>query len=126
MNAVGLNSAVFNASRMVGPAVAGLLIAKVSIALCYFANAASFLAVLIAIVLMRQRRAPRIARTRRPAGKRPDPRRHPVHALRSRTAPVDRPDGIVGTLGLNFQTVMPLLTKFTFHGDSTTFGGSPL
>ncbi len=121
MNAVGLNSAVFNASRMVGPAVAGLLIANVSIALCYFANAASFLAVLIAISLMR-----------------PKDLRTPTHAAPSGKGQiragisyvVSHPDlllsivlmGLVGTLGLNFQTVMPLLAKFTFHGDATTYG----
>lgn len=121
MNAVGLNSAVFNVSRMVGPAVAGLLIANVSIALCFFANAVSFLAVLVAITLMR-----------------PDELRPADHAVPSGKGQIragiryaaSHPElalsivlmGIVGTFGLNFQTVMPLLAKHTFDGDATTYG----
>lgn len=49
MNAVALNSATFNAARIIGPAIAGALVASVGIASCFFVNAASFLAVLIAL-----------------------------------------------------------------------------
>ena len=110
VNAVGLNSAVFNASRMVGPVAAGFLIAKVDIAVCYFANAASFLATLIAISLMRRselRRATHVA----PSG------RGQIRAGIAYAA--SHPDillsialmAIVGTFTMNFQTVMPLFTK---------------
>lgn len=121
MNAVGLNSAVFNASRMVGPAIAGLLIAKVSIALCFFANSVSFLAVLLAIARMR-----------------PDELRRAEHTVPTGRGQIragiryaaSHPEllvsivlmGIVGCFGLNFQTVMPLLAKHTFGGDATTYG----
>ena len=49
MNAVSLNSAAFNLARILGPAVAGLLIEAVGIAPCYFLNALSFLAVIAAL-----------------------------------------------------------------------------
>jgi MFS family permease len=121
MNAVGLNSAVFNASRMIGPAIAGLLIANISIALCYFANAFSFLAVLLAIWRMRN------SELRTPTYEAPSGRgqiRAGIRYVRS------HPDllvsivlmSIVGSFGLNFQTVMPLLAKFTFDGDASTYG----
>ena len=121
VNAVGLNSAVFNASRMIGPAVAGLLIANVSIALCYFANAVSFLAVLIAMVLMRPAEL-RAATHEAPSGKgqiRAGVRYAASHPELLVSIVLM---GIVGTFGLNFQTVMPLLAKHTFGGAATTYG----
>ncbi len=51
-NAIALNSTLFNATRVMGPAVAGMLIAWVGMANCFFINAASFVAVLVALALM--------------------------------------------------------------------------
>jgi MFS family permease len=64
LNAIALNSAVFNGARVVGPAVAGLLIARVGVAAAFFANAASFLAVLVALLLIRAEGRPRGPRGR--------------------------------------------------------------
>jgi MFS family permease len=62
MNAIALNSSIFNLSRIIGPTIAGILITTAGIALCFYANAVSFLAVVIGLLLMRmppeQRRAP--------------------------------------------------------------------
>jgi MFS family permease len=121
MNAVGLNSALFNAARMVGPAVAGLIIAKASISICYFANSASFLTVLVALALMRQRDL-NASPARPPSG------RGQIRAGFRYVAA--HPDlllsivlmAIVGTLSLNFQIIMPLLARFTFKGDASTYG----
>ena len=52
-NAIALNSTLFNATRVIGPAVGGELIAAVGIANCFFLNSASFLAVLLALVLIK-------------------------------------------------------------------------
>ena len=52
-NAIALNSTLFNATRVMGPAVGGVVIAAVGMANCFFLNAASFLAVLLALILMR-------------------------------------------------------------------------
>ncbi|MEL7565922.1 MAG: MFS transporter [Dehalobacterium sp.] len=49
MNAIALNSSIFNLARIVGPAVAGFLISLVGIAMCFYINALSFLAVLIGL-----------------------------------------------------------------------------
>jgi len=51
-NAVGLNSVVMNSSRAVGPAISGIVIATVGLAPCFFVNAASFLAVMVALWMM--------------------------------------------------------------------------
>jgi MFS family permease len=53
MNAISLNSAMFNGARIVGPAVAGFLMAQVGIALCFFIDGVSFIAVLAGLFLIR-------------------------------------------------------------------------
>jgi len=55
MNAVALNSAQFNAARLIGPAIAGLLVSQISIAAPFFVNALSFLAVIIALLIVKPR-----------------------------------------------------------------------
>jgi len=53
MNAIALNSSLFNAARVVGPAIAGILIGVVGIAWCYFLNGLSYIAVIAGLLLMR-------------------------------------------------------------------------
>jgi MFS family permease len=52
MNAIALNSSLFNGARVIGPAIAGLLISAVGIAWCYFLNGLSFIAVIAGLLLM--------------------------------------------------------------------------
>lgn len=65
MNAIALNSSIFNLSRIVGPSIAGVLISAVGIAACFYANAVSFLAVVIGLLMMRMPREERRAPTAR-------------------------------------------------------------
>ena len=53
MNAIALGSTAFNLARVAGPAIAGGLIATVGLAACFYANAASYLAVIVGLMLMR-------------------------------------------------------------------------
>ena len=53
MNAIALNSSVFNASAVIGPAIAGLVIAAVGVPICFLANSVSYLAAIVALLLMR-------------------------------------------------------------------------
>jgi len=53
MNAVALNSSMFNGARVAGPAVAGILVAALGVGWCFFANAVSYIAVIIGLMLMR-------------------------------------------------------------------------
>ena len=53
MNAIALNSSLFNAARVIGPAIAGLLIGTVGIAWCYFLNGLSYIAVIAGLLMMR-------------------------------------------------------------------------
>jgi predicted MFS family arabinose efflux permease len=61
MNAIALNSAMFNAARIVGPALAGLAIARWGTALAFYMNAVSFVPVIVALVAVRAEGRPRAA-----------------------------------------------------------------
>jgi len=58
MNAIALNSSMFNAARMIGPAIAGFLVTQWGEALCFLLNAASYLAILIALLKMKMEVSP--------------------------------------------------------------------
>jgi MFS family permease len=62
MNAIALNSTIFNGARILGPAAAGALIAVVGAGMCFFLNGVSFLAVIAGLLLMRVPKSPREAR----------------------------------------------------------------
>jgi MFS family permease len=53
MNAIALNSSLFNAARVIGPAIAGVLIGTTGIAFCYFLNGLSYIAVIAGLLMMR-------------------------------------------------------------------------
>ncbi len=80
INAISLNSAVFNAARVVGPAAAGLLVAALGEGLCFLLNGVSFLAVIVGLAAMR---IPRSA----PAAH-PPPWQHLVDGFRYAASPI--------------------------------------
>jgi MFS family permease len=53
LNAIALNSVAFNSSRIIGPAIAGILVASISMSGCFYINGISFLAVIIALLLIK-------------------------------------------------------------------------
>src|SRR5581483_895880 len=61
MNAIALNSSMFNGARIVGPAIAGILVASIGEGWCFFANAVSYIAVIIGLLMMRLPSRPRQA-----------------------------------------------------------------
>lgn len=119
-NAIGLNSAVFNGSRVVGPAVAGSLIVGVGLWTCFLVNALSFLAVIGGLLAMRVDELHRGVPLPREPGQ--------VRAgLRYVWASPERRWTIllvaaVGTFGFNFGVVLPLMARFTFDRGAGTFG----
>ena len=66
MNAIALNSSVFNGAAVVGPSVAGVLIAAVGLPLCFLANSLSYLAAIVALLLMRDLPNVALARKEQP------------------------------------------------------------
>jgi MFS family permease len=121
-NAVALNSSLFNASRVFGPAVAGVLIATVGVGICFALNAASYVAVLGALLAMRSRDFFQLERRGRPPIFR-GIREGLGYVRRRRSALVVL--ALVTTLstfGFNFNVLLPVLAKHTLHSGSITFG----
>jgi MFS family permease len=117
-NAVSLNSVLMNAGRIVGPAFAGLLI-LIGIATCFYVNAASFLAVIIALSMMRSDELTRIRRIHRDKGQMRDGLRYVWRTplLRNVLLAI----AVVGTFAFNFTVTLPTLAKVTFE-QTTAFG----
>ncbi|HMK99782.1 MAG TPA: MFS transporter, partial [Acidimicrobiales bacterium] len=118
-NAVSLNSVVMNSARVIGPAIGGLLIALVGLAVCFEVNAASYLAVVVGLSLMRRSELHRSEPVPRARGQLRQGLRYAwrTPALRDPLLLV----AVVGTLAYNFQVVLALLAKLTFHGGAGTY-----
>src|SRR6476620_5552928 len=118
-NAVSLNSALMTSSRVVGPALAGLLVATVGFGWCFLLDGLSYLAVLAALWMMRTEELRPAEPTQRGKGQ----VRAGLHYARH-TSVLWTPlvmMAVVGTLSYNFQTVFPLFTTRDLHGNGTTF-----
>jgi MFS family permease len=118
--AIALNGAVFQATRLIGPAVASLLIVSAGIGWVFAVNAACYIGPSIGLLRLR------------PSDLVPAPaaRREPG-ALRTAARYLRRrPDvvrtiflvGMLGTFGLNFPVVLTAMAKSTFHGNASTYG----
>lgn len=119
-NAVSLNSVLLNATRAVGPALAGILIASVGIGICFLVNAASFLAVLLALWKM----DPGALQTARPVARATGQVREGLRYVRGE-AELLLPllmMALVGTLAYEFQVVLPLMARGPLHGGASTYG----
>lgn len=122
-NAIALNSSLFNASRVVGPAVGGLLIATVGVGICFLLNAASYLAVVGALMLMRETELFPVDR----GGRRP----RLIHGIGEGLAYAWRTPAVrlvlvlmlvISTLAINFNVLLPVLADSTLHAGPAVFG----
>lgn len=115
-SAVSINGIINTAGRLVGPAVSGIVIATWSIAGCFFANAASYLVVIAALVLLREHEmVPRPRRARGAGGMREGLDYVRAHPDVARPLAVM---AVVGTLAYNFQTTIPSMVRFGFDRGS--------
>jgi MFS family permease len=118
-NAISLNSVVMNSARVIGPAIGGVLIVTVGIAACFLVNATSYVAVVIALALMRTgelHRRPVVSRAR---GQVREGLRYvwSTPALRDPLLAM----AVVGIFAFNFTTTLPLLATITFGGGAGTY-----
>jgi MFS family permease len=120
-NAVSLNSMVFNVSRIVGPAIAGIVIAVASVGACFVLNAVSFLAAIAGLWLIRPAElhlAPPVARAKGQV------REGFTYAWR--TPELRRAFLVIALVGTfafgSFLILGPLLAKIAFHGNAGTYG----
>ena len=121
MNAVALNSSIFNAARAIGPALAGMLIASMGTAVCFFMNGVSFLAVLASLLFMRVERAT--------GRQKPDydVLKDMGEAIRYiRATPLVLMTillvSVVSVFGTNFNVLVPVFAKMELQRDAAAFG----
>ena len=120
MNAIALNSSMFNGARIIGPAIAGILVAKIGEGWCFFANAVSYIAVIIGLVMMRvQARALSTA-----AG---SPLAHILQGFRWvwDTGPIRALLlllGLVSLVAMPYTVLMPVFADKVLHGGARGLG----
>jgi MFS family permease len=121
-NAIALNSTLFNTARIVGPALAGVVIAGVGAGWCFAINCASFLAVLAGLLAMRTNELFPLAGRGRPTIWR-GTREGFAHVRRSRPMIVLIGMAVVlMSISFNFSVLLPVLAKETLSAGPRTFG----
>jgi len=120
MNAIALNSSMFNGARIVGPAIAGILVASVGEGWCFFANAVSYIAVITGLLLMH------IKVARRDFGK-TSPLENILEGFRFvRGAGPIRALllllGLVSLVGMPYAVLMPIFADRVLHGGARGLG----
>jgi MFS family permease len=112
-NAVSLNSVLMNAGRVIGPGIAAAFIAVVGTAVCFYANSVSYLAVLVALLAMRQSEFVPMKTVERERGQLRLGLKYVFQTplLRNVILAV----AVVGTFAFNFTVTLPLLAHTTFH-----------
>jgi MFS family permease len=119
-NAIALNSMMFNSARIIGPSVAGLILATAGEGICFLINAISYIFVIISLLMMNVR--PREI---------PKREKHMFKEIREGLdytfgyAPIKHLIillGIVSLMGSTYQVLMPVFAKEVLHGGSDTFG----
>ncbi len=119
VNAVSLNSVVVQSARIVGPAIAGVLIALLGVAPCFAVNVLSFAAMIAALASMDPAQLRAAPRSGREAGAIRAGLRY-VRATPELAVPLALM-ALVGTFGFNFQVVLPMLARFSFDGGAGAY-----
>jgi MFS family permease len=122
INAVALNSGMFNGARLIGPAIGGFIISAFGVEAVFLLNGISFVPVIISLLAIRQGEL--YTRERRAPG-------HPLAELKEGIAYSFRTPSIlliiilvamIGTFGYNFTVMLPLVTKYVLNEGSVTLG----
>jgi MFS family permease len=113
MNAIALNSSMFNGARVIGPAVAGILVARLGEGWCFFANGVSYIAVIVGLVMMRVHAPAK-------ASLQTSPFDHIVEGFRFvwQTAPIRALMillGLVSITGMPYVVLMPIFADRVLH-----------
>jgi MFS family permease len=120
MNAIALNSSMFNGARVIGPAIAGLLVAWIGEGWCFFANAVSYIAVIIGLLLMK-------LGPMRAVSKQATPIEHIAEGFRfvRRTAPIMAIMlliGLVSLVAVPYSVLMPIFADRVLRGGARALG----
>jgi MFS family permease len=120
MNAIALNSSMFNGARVIGPAVAGVVVAAIGEGWCFFANSLSYIAVITGLALMdtkpRQRTAHQTsALAQVKEGFKFVVETRPIHVLMVLL-------GVVSLFGMSYSVLMPIFADQILHGGARALG----
>jgi MFS family permease len=119
MNAIALNSSMFNGARVIGPAVAGVLVARLGEGWCFFVNGASYIAVIAGLMMMNVHAPARVsAKT--------SPWEHILEGFQfvNRTAPIRALMillGLVSVTGMPYVVLMPIFADRILHSGGQEF-----
>lgn len=119
MNAIALNSSMFNGARIIGPAIAGILVAKIGEGWCFFANAVSYIAVILGLLLMHVQPRAQVATG--------SPLTHIIEGFRfaRHTAPIRALLlllGLVSLVAMPYTVLMPIFADKVLHGGARGLG----
>ena len=120
MNAIALNSSMFQGARVVGPVIAGIIVYKIGEGWCFFANSASYIAVIAGLLMMR------VAR-RIPERRTDSPLRHVTEGFRFArdTVPIRALlllIALVSLVAMPYSVLMPVFAVKILHGTARTYG----
>jgi len=120
MNAIALNSSMFNGARIIGPAIAGILVATIGEGWCFFANGVSFIAVIAGLLMMRiphrhMERRVESALEHIAEGFRFVRHTAPIRALLLLL-------GLVSLVAMPYTVLMPIFAAQVLHGNARTLG----
>jgi MFS family permease len=119
MNAIALNSSMFNGARVIGPAVAGILVAKIGEGWCFAANSISYVAVIIGLLLMHVQSPPRVSKD------------SPIEDIIEGFRWVNQTKiirslllliGLVSLVGMPYTVLMPVFADQILHGGARGLG----
>jgi MFS family permease len=119
-NAIALNSMMFNGARLIGPSIAGIILATAGEGICFFINAVSYVFVILSLLLMHVRENIRPVRESNVMQELREgfnytfgfgPIKHIIILL-----------GLVSLMGTSYQVLMPVFAKEILHGGSETYG----
>ncbi len=121
MNAIALNSSMFQGARVIGPVIAGIIVYKVGEGWCFFGNSVSYIAVIAGLLLMR------IVRKRAPEGSHAPPLEHIREGFRYArdTAPIRALlllIALVSLVAMPYSVLMPVFAETVLHGTARTYG----
>jgi MFS family permease len=120
LNAIALNSTMFNGARVAGPAVAGLLVAQVGEGWCFFLNGVSYIAVIAGLLMMRIEKSLAVHDGSSPIEKLREGLRFVRHAIPIRTILLLL--GLVSFAALPFSVLVPIFADRIFHGGASAYG----
>jgi MFS family permease len=119
MNAIALNSSMFNGARVIGPAIAGILVSKIGEGWCFAANSLSYIAVIVGLLLMRVQSKPRISQ------------HSPIEDIIEGFRWVNRTKiiralliliGLVSLVGMPYTVLMPIFADKILHSGARGLG----